>query len=55
MTPEFDKCWKNIGLTDQELKELQEIILLNPQIGVVVCLWHNKKTALCCLKGQHPA
>ncbi len=36
MTPEFDKCWKNIGLTDQELKELQEEILLNPQVGAVI-------------------
>ena len=36
MTPEFDKCWKNIGLTDQELKELQEMILLDPQVGPVI-------------------
>lgn len=36
MTPEFDKIWSRMGLTDDDLKELQEIILLNPQIGAVM-------------------
>ena len=36
MTPEFDRCWKNLGLTDDHLKELQEMILLNPQAGRVI-------------------
>lgn len=36
MTPEFYKCWKSLGLTDLQLKELQESILLNPQSGDVI-------------------
>jgi len=36
MTPEFDKIWSKMGLTDDNLKELQEIILSNPQIGSVI-------------------
>ncbi len=36
MTPEFDRCWKNLGLSDEHLKELQETILLNPQVGSVI-------------------
>lgn len=36
MTPEFDKIWARMGLTDDDLKELQEIILLNPQVGSVM-------------------
>ncbi len=36
MTPEFDKVWNKLGLTDDNLEELQEIILLNPQIGSVI-------------------
>ncbi len=36
MTPEFDRCWKHLGLTDDHLKELQESLLINPQVGKVV-------------------
>lgn len=36
MTPEFDKNWEAMGLTDSDLKNLQEIILLNPQVGKVI-------------------
>ncbi len=36
MTPEFDRSWKNLGLTDDHLKELQEMLLLNPQTGKVI-------------------
>jgi len=36
MTPEFYRCWKMLGLNDDHLKELQESILINPQVGKVV-------------------
>jgi len=36
MTPEFDKIWAKMGLTDDDLKALQEEILLNPQAGAVI-------------------
>lgn len=36
MTPEFDKNWHGLGLTDDDLKRLQEEILKNPQIGSVI-------------------
>ena len=36
MTPEFDRIWSRLGLNDDDLKELQEQILMNPQIGAVI-------------------
>lgn len=36
MLPEFDKCWKQIGLDDSDLKRLQSELLLFPQNGVVI-------------------
>lgn len=33
MLPEFDKQWKAIGLTDKELKSLQEELTVDPQKG----------------------
>lgn len=33
MTREFDKNWKNMGLTDDDLKALQEELILNPTKG----------------------
>lgn len=33
MLPEFDKRWKDIGLTDKELKALQEELTVNPEKG----------------------
>ena len=36
MTPEFDKVWTQLGLNDDDLRELQEQILLNPQVGSVI-------------------
>lgn len=48
MTPEFDKNWEAMGLTDSDLKNLQEIILLNPQVGKSYS-WHEwaKKDEIC--------
>lgn len=34
--PEFEKCWKEIGLTDRELKALQEELTVNPLRGDVI-------------------
>ena len=33
---EFDKNWKNMGLSDKDLKILQEELTLNPQKGDVI-------------------
>ena len=33
MTQEFDKNWKAMGLTDDDLKALQEELILNPTKG----------------------
>ena len=33
MTQEFDKNWKSMGLTDDDLKALQEELILNPTKG----------------------
>ena len=36
MLPEFDRKWKDMGLTDRELKALQEGLTINPQKGDVM-------------------
>ena len=36
MMPIFDKQWEAMGLNDDDLKELQEQLLKNPQLGSVV-------------------
>jgi len=36
ITKEFDKNWKDIGLTDDDLKILQQELILNPQKGDVI-------------------
>lgn len=33
MLPEFDKNWKNMGLNDNDLRRLQEELLLDPVKG----------------------
>ena len=32
----FDEQWKNLGLNDEDLKNLQTILLENPKIGAVI-------------------
>jgi len=34
--PEFDRQWQNLGLGDDELRQLQEILLENPKAGKVI-------------------
>lgn len=34
--PEFDKQWKAMNLTDNDLRRLENIILENPEIGDVI-------------------
>lgn len=34
--PEFTKKWMELGLTDDDLKSLQEILLKNPETGDVI-------------------
>ena len=36
MTEEFDKQWSSLNLDDEDLRELQEQILIDPQKGNVV-------------------
>lgn len=36
MLPEFDKWWVNIGLNDDDLMELQDELLINPEKGDLV-------------------
>ena len=35
-TEPFRKCWKAMGLSEDDLKKLEEILLENPQLGVVI-------------------
>jgi hypothetical protein len=36
MMPEFDKQWRKMGLDEQDLKRLQEQLLLKPTAGEVI-------------------
>ena len=36
MMPEFDHQWQNMGLGDNELRQLQETLLQNPKAGNVI-------------------
>ena len=36
MLPEFDRCWKSMGLDDNDLRRLQEELPLNPEKGDVM-------------------
>ena len=36
MLPEFDRCWKHMGLTDEDLENLQKELLLNPEKGDLI-------------------
>ena len=35
-TEPFRKCWKAMGLSDDDLKILEEILLTNPRLGDVI-------------------
>ena len=35
-TEPFRKCWKAMGLSEDDLKKLEEILLENPQLGDVI-------------------
>lgn len=34
--PEFEKCWYQIGLTDEDLRELEFFLCLHPESGDVI-------------------
>jgi hypothetical protein len=36
MMPEFDRQWQNMGLGDNELRQLQETLLEHPKAGKVI-------------------
>lgn len=35
-TPEFEKCWKKLGLTEDDMVFIERFLCVNPQIGPVV-------------------
>ena len=35
-TEPFRKCWKAMGLSEDDLKKLEEILLENPQLGDII-------------------
>ncbi len=35
-TPSFDRRWNDLGFGDEELKELQNVLLADPQAGDVI-------------------
>jgi hypothetical protein len=35
-TPEFEKCWKSLGLTEDDIVTLEEFLCANPQAGGVM-------------------
>lgn len=34
--PEFDKNWKSMGLSDEDLRHLENLILQNPEAGALM-------------------
>ena len=36
MTEAFDNAWKSMGLTDQDLARLQDMLLKDPKVGAVM-------------------
>lgn len=34
--PEFEKCWKNLGLTEDDIVSLEQFLCHHPQAGPVV-------------------
>lgn len=34
--PEFDKNWKSMGLSDEDLRRLENLILQNPEAGALM-------------------
>ena len=44
-TATFNSCWKAMGLTDENLRELEQELLKNPQLGDVIEYWWGKKNS----------
>ena len=42
MLPEFEKCWKQMNLNDEDLKRLQSELLLNSQNNPVLNAMQSK-------------
>ena len=36
MTPVFDKLWDNMGLTDEDLRKLQSVLMETPEMGDII-------------------
>lgn len=34
--PEFEKCWENIGLTEDDIAELENFLCINPHSGDIM-------------------
>lgn len=35
-TPEFEKCWRELGLTEDDMVNLEYFLCMNPQAGTVM-------------------
>jgi hypothetical protein len=52
MMPEFDRQWAQMGLTDDELRQLQELLLQNPKAGAVIKGTKGLRKIRIALEGQ---
>ena len=52
MMPEFDRQWLKLGLGDDELSQLQEILLQNPKAGNVIRGTKGLRKIRIAFKGQ---
>jgi len=50
--PEFDRQWQNLGLGDEELRQLQEILLENPKAGKAIRGTKGLRKIRIAFKGQ---
>ena len=52
MMPEFDRQWKNMGIGENELHQLQEALLENPKAGKVINGTKGLRKIRIAFKGQ---
>ncbi len=39
--PTFTAKWRELGLTDEDLRELQKVLLQNPKKGDSICIFRS--------------
>lgn len=52
LTKIFDEDWNNLGLDDENLRELQQVLLNNPQAGAVIPGLSGGRKIRVALKGR---